>query len=330
MFMKTIALTLGSVVAALLLTGCGASGGSSASSSSSASSAASSSASSSSASSGVLALQPLPGRWPAQDYHQASAAIVERSGAADGPCDRGEVDSEAAEDICFVAGVVAGEWLEFETASNSDARYDLSLRLAALAPDREVLVEVDGAEVGSVIAPADGWGHYRSRVIPSVRLTAGQHSVRVTFAGGAVRMNSLELTESSASSGSSSSSSSSGLVGYHPDITRIADIPPEAIAQTPANNWLDSYSVGDRCYCDSTFDHDIGPIRVDTPRGRISVLEACNIIGPGPGRNGRPIYNDIQCGNGPANDAGDEDYCPGRVDLGRAGCVQIGPKWKFD
>jgi F5/8 type C domain len=42
---------------------------------------------------------------------------------------------------------------------------------------------------------------------------------------------------------------------------------------------------------------------------------------------GRVPYNDIQCGNGPANDAPDEAGCPGRVDIGRSGCKQIGPKW---
>lgn len=117
----------------------------------------------------------------------------------------------------------------------------------------------------------------------------------------------------------------------HPDITRIADIPANDIIRNPGGeSWKDSYSVGDRCYCDTTFDHNIGDIRVDTAVGNITVLEACELIGEGPGSQGRPIYNDVQCGNGPANDAGDEDYCPGRVDIGREGCPQIGPSWNFD
>ena len=119
--------------------------------------------------------------------------------------------------------------------------------------------------------------------------------------------------------------------GLHPDITRVADIPPEAIMRNPGGeSWKDSYSVGDRCYCDTTFDHNIGDILVDTPVGTLTVFEACELIGEGPGSEGRPIYNDVQCGNGPANDAGDEDYCPGRVDIGREGCPQIGPVWNFD
>jgi len=115
----------------------------------------------------------------------------------------------------------------------------------------------------------------------------------------------------------------------HPDIVRIADIPLEDILKTPQANWKDSYSVGDACYCDSTFDHNVGGLLVNTNQGTMTVREACDILGAGPGSAGRPTYNDVQCGNGPANDAGDEDYCPGRVDIGKAGCTHIGPTWKL-
>ena len=116
---------------------------------------------------------------------------------------------------------------------------------------------------------------------------------------------------------------------YHDDIVSIADIDDEDILRSPGNGWSDSYSVGDACYCETTYDHDISDIKAETSIGTMTVYEACTLLGPGPGSDGRPVYNDVQCGNGPANDAGDEDYCPGRVDLGKAGCVQIGPTWKF-
>ena len=115
----------------------------------------------------------------------------------------------------------------------------------------------------------------------------------------------------------------------HPDIVSVMDIDPRDIERTPSNGWTDSYSVGDKCYCDTTFDHNIGGIFVNTTAGMITVREACDLVGPGPGSAGRPKYNDVQCGNGPANDAGDEDYCPGRVDLGKEGCGHIGPEWQI-
>jgi hypothetical protein len=108
-----------------------------------------------------------------------------------------------------------------------------------------------------------------------------------------------------------------------------------AILDVPGNHhvllgWKDSYSVGDSCYCATTFDHAIGPVEVDTPLGTMTIKEVCKLLGPGPGQGNHPIYNDIQCGNGPANDAGDETTCPGRVDHGPDGCKYIGPKWNFE
>jgi hypothetical protein len=96
-------------------------------------------------------------------------------------------------------------------------------------------------------------------------------------------------------------------------------------------SWADSYSDGDSCYCSSSFDHDIGSVEVDTPLGAMSIRDVCELLGDGPtgSKDGRPLYNDIQCGNGPANSAGDEDDCPGRTEYGQEGCKYIGPKWNF-
>lgn len=104
----------------------------------------------------------------------------------------------------------------------------------------------------------------------------------------------------------------------------------EDVQRAPGNNWSDSYSVDGKCYCDTTFDHNIGDIMVETPAGPKTVREVCEALGPGPGVGDNPVYNDVQCGNGPANDAGDEDWCPGRVDQGEAGCCTAGPTWDLE
>lgn len=95
------------------------------------------------------------------------------------------------------------------------------------------------------------------------------------------------------------------------------------------SGWGDSYSANGKCYCASTFDHDIGLIPISTPYGTKTVRQICDAIGAGPGQKGNPVYNDIQCGNGPANNAGDEDpeCCPGRVDGFENGCQVRGPMW---
>ena len=104
------------------------------------------------------------------------------------------------------------------------------------------------------------------------------------------------------------------------------------LAAEPEPDWKDSYSVDGQCYCDSTFDHGLRNMSYMTPDGMKRIETICEVIGPGPGAAGNPVYNDIQCGNGPANNAGDEDpdVCPGRVDMGSDGCLMTGPTWNLE
>lgn len=118
-------------------------------------------------------------------------------------------------------------------------------------------------------------------------------------------------------------------------IVALAVSVPLAEGQSgPRPGWKDSYSIGGKCYCETNFDHNIGGLNV--PGTSMTVREACAAAGSGPmtiGSEKRLYYNDVQCGNGPANDAGDEDWCPGRVDMGvnnKEGCMMKGPKFSFN
>lgn len=118
---------------------------------------------------------------------------------------------------------------------------------------------------------------------------------------------------------------------YHPDI--LAVLPLANPIPTPGGvKWANSYSDGNNCYCFQNQKHgdDIDDYFVETPKGWYTVRDICKMLGPGPGPSGKPIYNDVQCGNGPPNSDGNEHHCPGRVDIGKNGCGQIGPKWNFD
>lgn len=102
----------------------------------------------------------------------------------------------------------------------------------------------------------------------------------------------------------------------------------------PRPTWKDSYAVDGVCYCDSSnFDHNLGSKSAPTPIGQLNVRRICadirDVLGTGR-TDGRVPYNDIQCGNGPANDAADEAGCPGRVDRGSSGCSMIGPRWNLE
>lgn len=108
----------------------------------------------------------------------------------------------------------------------------------------------------------------------------------------------------------------------------------EAQQWNPRPGWKDSYAVDGQCYCDTNgFDHNLDSKFADTPIGSQNVVDICEaierVLGDGP-VDGRIPYNDIQCGNGPPNDAPDEVGCPGRVDIGPDGCDQIGPKWDLE
>lgn len=99
------------------------------------------------------------------------------------------------------------------------------------------------------------------------------------------------------------------------------------MSQAPELSSADSYSAGGRCYCLSDFSGGVGDIEVLTPVGPRTVQAVCESLGPGPGPDGFPQYNDVQCGNGPNNGNDDETQCPGRVDQGVEGCCTIGPTW---
>lgn len=113
-------------------------------------------------------------------------------------------------------------------------------------------------------------------------------------------------------------------------------LPIVASSQTwnPQPGWKDSYAVDGVCYCDSNgYDHGLDTKTADTPIGVQNVVDICETIELVMGQgavDGRIPYNDIQCGNGPANDAADEAGCPGRVDIGSEGCDQIGPTWDLE
>ena len=97
-------------------------------------------------------------------------------------------------------------------------------------------------------------------------------------------------------------------------------------------NWADSYSYNNSCYCNTTFDHGLATVIVPTPLGNLTILQVCTLLNStapiGFKIGQRPLYNDIQCGNGPSV-IDDEVDCPGRTEYGQEGCKYIGPKWDF-
>jgi len=97
-------------------------------------------------------------------------------------------------------------------------------------------------------------------------------------------------------------------------------------------SWTDSFEANGFCWCNSTnFDHNLDTKTLRLNGTNYNIVDVCDELEKHPlyrnFQNGDAPYNDIQCGNGPANDAADETGCPGRTDLGPNGCDNIGPKF---
>ena len=121
----------------------------------------------------------------------------------------------------------------------------------------------------------------------------------------------------------------------------VAEDTQEPIVPDPVSpqNWSDSYSVNGQCYCDTTYDRDIGGIVITTPIGDRNVQQICQDIetklGTGP-TTGRLYFNTVQCGHDPINEdlQNDELFCPGIPISSRnysgPRCFEKGPTWQLD
>ena len=99
----------------------------------------------------------------------------------------------------------------------------------------------------------------------------------------------------------------------------------------PLTSWFDSYSANGQCYCASNFNNGLGDYIVSTPAWDKTVKTICDKIWKWPWAEWNPIYNDIQCGNWPANKVWAEEVtCSGRVDIWTTGCSQKWPTWNLD
>lgn len=99
--------------------------------------------------------------------------------------------------------------------------------------------------------------------------------------------------------------------------------------------WHDSFEANGLCWCSTeNFDHDLDEEEVTINGTRYNVVDICDELKSHPlirSRNDNDkIYNDIQCGNGPLNSSVDEPLCPGRVDIGRDGCLETGAHWDME
>jgi hypothetical protein len=143
----------------------------------------------------------VPARIEAENYER----FFERTPATNsgGQCDRGDgVDMQLTGDVnggvCNVGWTDPGEWLEYDISAATSANFNIVTRVASAYSSQAFHVELDGVNVGSFVAPGNGWQSYADRTAVDVPISAGSHVIRVVFDGGLVNLNYIELTPGSA------------------------------------------------------------------------------------------------------------------------------------
>ena len=115
----------------------------------------------------------------------------------------------------IVGEIKPGAWLEYPMSVTSAGIYTVDL-LAARQDDQNrtttVDISVDGKAVASITGIlTTGWNDYDSFTAETTNLTAGSHTLRVTFAGGYVNVDNLKFTKKTTASSSSANQSSSSV-----------------------------------------------------------------------------------------------------------------------
>ncbi|HKO46152.1 MAG TPA: carbohydrate-binding protein [Polyangiaceae bacterium] len=111
-------------------------------------------------------------------------------------CGTTAVDAEPTLDwrggTCTVGWTAPTEWLQYDFQLTNDDEYVVTLRVASLATDKYLHLEVDGVDVsGPVAGPGLGWQSFADADIPGVFLSAGAHTARVVFDSGDLNLNYL-------------------------------------------------------------------------------------------------------------------------------------------
>jgi hypothetical protein len=142
----------------------------------------------------------LPGRLQAEDYKAGGEGVGYHdltAGNAGGKYRTDNVDIQATTDQgggYNVGWIEAGEWLAYDVAVGKTGIYSLTLRMASgTAGTKTATVSVDGTQVASFgTANGKGWQSWRSVTVSGVRLTAGNHTLRISMASSGFNVNWMD------------------------------------------------------------------------------------------------------------------------------------------
>lgn len=151
----------------------------------------------------ALAASQVPARIEAEDFDNYYELTSQHYGnCGSGPVDQQVVSSDPMGGACYIGWTQGGEWLEYDITAETGGTWDVALRLASNSGGKNVRVSIDGMEVGSATAPANGWGVYSSISVGEFQMDSGSHKLRVDFDQGGVDLNFFEVSQLSSDGGS--------------------------------------------------------------------------------------------------------------------------------
>ena len=162
-------------------------------------------------------------RIQAQNYNRANfreSTPNVREGMPTGICAEGDstlIDLQNVTDLngqCAIAYTEIGEYAEY-TFNVPAGDYAITLRTSSdVGSNANQDIAIDGTPVASLATAGQGWATYAFSTAQNLSLSAGQHTLRITFTKGPSNLNFIDINaagSSSSSSGGGSTSSTSGM-----------------------------------------------------------------------------------------------------------------------
>jgi glucose/arabinose dehydrogenase/PKD repeat protein len=140
----------------------------------------------------------IPGKIEAEHYDEGIDAYYDINLGGDGGFRAGDgVGSEGCSEGGYnIAWVVYGEWLEYTSYVAHTGNYTIGFRTATPYATRKLHLEVDGVNVtGTVNLPnTGGFQAWQTASVSNIRLTAGDHIIRLHFEANDINLNYINFT----------------------------------------------------------------------------------------------------------------------------------------
>jgi ELWxxDGT repeat protein len=151
----------------------------------------------------------LPGKLEVENFNlggQDTSYSDATPGNAGGAYRQEDVDIEATLDSgggFDVTQIQSGEWLEYLVDTAGSGVYDLELRVASATATGKLHIEVDGEDLTTPItfAPTGGAQAWQSIFVNDVRLSAGEHFMRISMDADGFSLNWIKFAYAGAPGG---------------------------------------------------------------------------------------------------------------------------------